>query len=166
MNNNELNHSLRGSMRAGHKYISRTMKNGKWRYKYAKAANAGKAKVDKIRQKVDRAITTPSESKTRDAVDVITKGPWTEIRPGVKTRSDWDDPAGKIRYTSSKVRKNYADKKLEEYKHGKISKSDMDKVLENTHLDNDDNKKTVNDIDRVQRKGREIVEKWKNRKKK
>jgi hypothetical protein len=166
MANNELNHSLKGAMRAGHKYISRTMKNGKWRYKYAKAANAGKAKVDKIRQKVDRAITTPSESKTRDAVDVITKGPWTEIRPGVKTRSDWDDPAGKIRYTSSKVRKNYADKKLEEYKHGKISKSDMDKVLENTHLDNDVNKKTVNDIDRVQRKGREIVEKWKNRKKK
>lgn len=164
--NNELNHSLKGAMRAGHKYISRTMKNGKWRYTYAKAANAGKAKVDKIRQKVDRAITTPSESRTHDAADVITKGPWTEIRPGTKTRSSFDDPTIQIRETSSNVRKDYADKKLDEYARGKISKSEMNKVLEDTHLDNDDNKKIVNDIDRVQRKGREIVDKWKNRKKK
>lgn len=164
--NNELNHSLKGAMRAGHKYISRTMKNGKWRYTYAKAANAGKAKVDKIRQKVDRAITTPSESRTHDAADVITKGPWTEVRPGTKYRTSFDDPARQIRDSASNIRTDYANKKLEEYKHGKISKSEMNKVLENTHLDNDDNKKIVDDIDRVQRKGREIVDQWKNRKKK
>lgn len=164
--NNELNHSLKGAMRAGHKYISRTMKNGKWRYKYAKAANAGKAKVDKIRQKVDNAVTTPSESRTRDAVDVITKGPWTEISPGTRTRFDSDSPTERIRSSSGHIREDYANKKLDEYMRGKISKSDMNKVLENTHLDNDDNKKIVNDIDRVQRKGREIVEQWKNRKKK
>jgi hypothetical protein len=149
-------------MRAGHKYISRTMKNGKWRYKYAKAANAGKAKVDKIIQKVDRAITTPSESKTHDAADVITKGPWTEIRPGTKTRSSFDDPIYQIKSSTGHVREDYANKKLEEYKRGKISKSDMDKVLEDTHMDSKDNKDIVNDIDRVQRKGREIVEKWKS----
>lgn len=164
--NNELNHSLRGSIRAGHKYISRTMKNGKWRYTYAKAANAGKAKVDKIRQKVDRAITTPSETGTHDAADVITKGPWTEINPGSKVRNSWDSPISQIKSSGGHVQEKYANEKLKEYKHGKISKSEMNKILEDTHLNSKDNKKLVDDIDRVQRKGREIVDQWKNRKKK
>lgn len=40
-----LEHTLKGSSRPGHKYISRAMKNGKWAYKYArdKAANIAKA---------------------------------------------------------------------------------------------------------------------------
>jgi len=175
--NNELNHSLKGSIRAGHKYISRTMKNGKWRYKYAKAANAGKAKMNKLRQKIDDLITTPSESGTRDAADVITKGPYTEIRPGVKIkqtdvydngrhRRTADSAAYEMQEASSKARQLYANKKLDEYAHGKISKKEMQKILADTDTDNFYNKQKVEDIDRVQRKGREIVEKWKNRKKK
>lgn len=174
--NNELNHSLKGAMRAGHKYISRTMKNGKWRYTYAKAANAGKAKVDKIRQKVDNAVTTPSESRTRDAADVIANGPYTEIRPGVKIRQTdaydngrhkrrADSAAYEMENASAKARQLYADKKLDEYAHGKISKKEMQKVLADTDTDNTYYKQKVDDIDRVQRKGREIVDQWKNRKK-
>jgi len=165
--NNELNHSLKGAMRAGHKYISRTMKNGKWRYTYAKAANAGRAKVDKIKHKIDRAIDTPSENRAEEAWDVIGRGAYRHNEAGdLGYRFSSDNPISRTKDVARQAQEDYANKKLEEYKRGKISKSEMSKILEDTHLDSYQNKDTVDRIDRVQRKGREIVDQWKNRKKK
>lgn len=88
--NNELNHSLKGAMRAGHKYISRTMKNGKWRYTYA---NKGRA----LAKKADTMVLPDSGVK-------VTFG-------DVKITKDSRDENTFHEYAAGKVSREYVEEK-------------------------------------------------------
>lgn len=77
-------HAIKGSSRPGHKYISRTMKNGKWRYTYAKNAHG-----IPIKKEHETLITKPGgnyfgESTTYTYKDGATR---TERKP-VLTKDD------------------------------------------------------------------------------
>ena len=63
--NNELFHSVKGSSRPGHKYISRTMKNGKWAYKYANNKAGGK-----LKKKVEVTFDEVKLKKSNDPLNI------------------------------------------------------------------------------------------------
>ena len=104
--NNELIHSARGSSRPGHKYVSRTMKNGKWCYKYAKNTHG-----IPIRKDHETLISGPGgryfgESTTYTYKDGATR---TERKP-VYTKDD---------------------QLFEGYKNGKVSKEYIEELSSN-----------------------------------